>query len=410
MEFVPYVISWNLTQRCNLRCQHCYIDASTAMSGELSTEEALRVIDEIAEVNRELILILTGGEPLLRPDLDQLVARAAQLGLTVVLGTNGALLTIQRARALKERGLAGVGISLDSLVAARHDEFRGIDGAWNSTVEGIQAAQEAGLDVQIQITMTRENVRELPEVVQFTRNAGAKVLTVFFLVCTGRGQDLVDLTPDEYENNLEFLVQRQDEGEGVLIRPRCAPTFRRVLAQAKPGSILLESDAGRCMAAKNYCRITPDGKVTPCPYMPMVTGDLREQSFGEIWWSDPLLLSLREPELQGRCGDCEYSDLCGGCRARAFAAIGNPLAEDPWCTYVPGTDERPQVRAQPTLIWTPEASRRLEKVPFFVRKMVRSVIEAFAQQKGASVITPELMSDARQKKTERRNVSHARDA
>ncbi len=398
MEFVPYIISWNLTQRCNLRCKHCYIDAATPMPGELSTAEALRVLDEIAEVNPETMLILTGGEPLMRDDLDELVARASGLGMTVVLGTNGTHLTVGRARTLKQQGLSGVGISLDSLNAPNHDEFRGMSGAWESTVQGIDAARQAGLDVQIQMTLTRENVRELPEVVRFSRQAGARVVTVFFLVCTGRGQDVVDLTPEEYEHALQWLVGVKHDG--IMIRPRCAPTFRRVLTQKNPDSILLKSDAGRCMAAKNYCRITPDGKVTPCPYMPLVAGDVRANSFGKIWEMAPLFESLRNPALQGRCGECEYQETCGGCRARAYAASADPLAEDPWCTHVPGTDPRPKhergEREETAPVWTAQAEARLKKVPFFVRGMVRSAVEAFARRQGTDLITPQLMGKARE--------------
>ena len=393
--FAPYVISWNLTQRCNLRCKHCYIDASAAMPGELSTDDALRVLDEIAEVNRETILILTGGEPLLRPDLDVLVARAAGLGMMVVLGTNGTRLTVDRARTLALQGLSGVGISLDSLVASKHDAFRGMDGAWRATIQGIQSAHRAGLDVQIQITLTRDNLPELPQVLRFSREVGARVLTVFFLVCTGRGQGLVDLTPEVYDRVLQWLAELQPDG--VMVRPRCAPTFRRVLAQKKPDSILLKSDAGRCMAGKNYCRITPDGKVTPCPYMPLVAGDLREQSFGALWRSAPLFQSLRHPTLGGRCGACEYREVCGGCRARSFAASGDPLAEDPWCTYVPGTDE-PLPRGEETAVaWTAEAESRLKKVPFFVRSTVRGAVEALARQQGLAMVTPELLRHARRR-------------
>ncbi len=394
MEPVPSVISWNVTGRCNLRCKHCYIDASTAMPGELSTAEALRILGEIAEVNRETVLILSGGEPLCRCDVDELVARAAALGMTPVLGTNGTLLTVERARALTERGLAGVGISLDSLVPSRHDEFRGLKGAWRATIGGIDCARRAGLDVQIQMTLTRDNLEELPQVVRFSRAVGARVLSVFFLVCTGRGQGLVDLTPDEHECALRFLLG--ERGDGVMIRPRCAPTFRRLLAQVKPDSILLKSDAGRCLAGKSYCRITPDGAVTPCPYMPVTAGRLREHPFGEIWRSAPLLEALRNPVLRGRCGNCEYRDLCGGCRARAFASSGDALAEDPWCTYVPETDPPVPRDEETDVTWTVEAKSRLEKVPFFARGVVRSVVEAFARRQGHATVTRELVDRARQ--------------
>jgi len=398
-DFVPYLISWNLTQRCNLRCKHCYINASTALPDELSTDEALRVIDEIAEVNREVLLIISGGEPLLRLDLDVLVAHAAALGLMVVLGTNGTRLTRERACTLAQRGLSGIGISLDSLVASRHDAFRGLEGAWKAAIEGIQSAREAGLGVQIQITLTRDNVPELPQVIRFSREAGVRVLTVFFLVCTGRGQDLVDLAPQEYERILEWLIGA--DADGIMVRPRCAPTFRRVLAQKEPNSILLQSDAGRCMAGKNYCRITPDGNVTPCPYMPLVAGSLREHSFSTLWRSAPLFQALRDPALQGRCGQCEYRKLCGGCRARAYASSGDPMAEDPWCAYIPGTDRPLPSRPEANVTWTLEAEARIERVPFFVRRMVRSAVEAFARRQGIATVTPELLDRARRKMMKR---------
>jgi radical SAM protein with 4Fe4S-binding SPASM domain len=363
------------------------------MPGELSREEAMRVLDEIADVHPETMLILSGGEPLLRQDLDDLVARSAELGMMPVLGTNGTLLSPERARGLAKRGLAGVGISLDSLLSARHDDFRGKKNAWNEAVEGIRSAREAGLEAQVQITLTRDNWKELPDVIRFSKELGSRAITVFFLVCTGRGQDLVDLSPEEYEEVLGFLAGLKSEG--IMVRPRCAPVYRRVLAQRDPDSILLKSDAGRCMAAKNYCRITPEGNVTPCPYMPASGGNLRESSFGEIWNSSKLFQSLRNPELQGRCGSCEYREVCGGCRARAFALKGDPLSEDPWCTYQPGTDGALAAEPQLEIEWTPEAEGRLKKVPFFVRNVVRSAVEGLASRKNVTTVTPELMDEAR---------------
>jgi radical SAM protein with 4Fe4S-binding SPASM domain len=151
------------------------------------------------------------------------------------------------------------------------------------------------------------------------------------------------------------------------------------------------------MAAKNYCRITPDGKVTPCPYMPLVAGDTREDAFGKIWEKAPLFESLRNPPLQGRCGDCEYQELCGGCRARAYAATGDPLTEDPWCTYVPGTDRPREERREIALVWTADAEARIKKVPFFVRRMVRSAVEAAARREGLAEVTVEVLDKARRR-------------
>ncbi len=286
-----------------------------------------------------------------------------------------------------------MGISLDSLLSARHDDFRGKKNAWNEAVEGIRSAREAGLEAQVQITLTRDNWKELPDVIRFSKELGSRAITVFFLVCTGRGQDLVDLSPEEYEEVLGFLAGLKSEG--IMVRPRCAPVYRRVLAQRDPDSILLKSDAGRCMAAKNYCRITPEGNVTPCPYMPASGGNLRESSFGEIWNSSKLFQSLRNPELQGRCGSCEYREVCGGCRARAFALKGDPLSEDPWCLYQPGTDGALAAEPQLEIEWTPEAEGRLKKVPFFVRNVVRSAVEGLASRKNVTTVTPELMDEAR---------------
>ncbi len=392
--FEPYLVSWNLTQRCNLRCTHCYIDAAAAAPGELSTDEALEVLRGIAAVNSETMLILTGGEPLLRPDLDTLVSRAAALGMMVVLGTNGTMITVDRARRLADSGLSAVGISVDSLVASRHDDFRGKTGAWGATMHGIDCARQAGLAVQIQTTLTRDTIAELPQIIEFARDAGARALMAFFLVCTGRGQDVVDLTPEEYEGVLRQLVDLPHDG--IMVRPRCAPTFRRVLAQTNPESILLKSDTARCMAGKNYCRITPDGAVTPCPYLPLPAGQLRERSFGNIWGSAPVFQALRHPDLQGRCGTCEYSELCGGCRARAYAATGDLLAEDPWCTYVPGTDQPLPHGEEVVVAWTAEAEARLKNAPFFVRRMIRAAVEAYTRRQGATMVTPALLDEARQ--------------
>ncbi|MBI2899736.1 MAG: radical SAM protein [Planctomycetes bacterium] len=392
-EFLPYVVSWNLTRKCNLRCKHCYIDASAAGPRELSTDEVCRGLVEIADVHRETILILTGGEPLLHADLDLIVSRAAALGMMVVLGTNGTTLTSERAARLADRGLSGVGISVDSSAAPRHDEFRGVPGAWSAAWRGVEAARRAGLEVQIQMTLTPATLGELSEVARMAREAGARVLTVFFLVCTGRGQSLVDLTPEQYESALRSLARAPLDG--IMVRPRCAPTFRRVLAQDSPDSELLHSDAGRCMAGKNYCRITPEGDVTPCPYMPVTAESLRERSFGEIWRSSPILAALRQPALKGRCSICEYREICGGCRARAFASGGDMLGEDPGCAYVPGTDRRAAPFIPAPLSWTPEAEERIKNVPFFVRSAVRSAIESLARRRRLACVTPELLDEAR---------------
>ncbi|MBI4612343.1 MAG: radical SAM protein [Planctomycetes bacterium] len=392
--FVPYLVSWNLTRRCNLRCAHCYIDASQAMPDELETDRALAVVAEIAALNPETILILTGGEPLCRPDLDQIVEAASGAGMTVVLGTNGTLLAPARATELARRGLSAVGISLDSLDRGRHDAFRGLAGAWDAARRGLDAARHAGLEVQIQVTLTRQNRSELSNFVQFAELAGARVLTVFFLVCTGRGQDLVDLSPEEYEDALTGLIGLG--AGGVMVRPRCAPTFRRILSQRAPDSILLATDAGKCLAGRHYLRIAPDGDVTPCPYIPLSAGSLRDSPLADIWNDAPLFRSLRHGKLAGRCGECEFRYECGGCRARALALSGDPLGEDPWCAHRPDpTLRRPDPAPGAVVEWSDEAAERLARVPFFVRSVVKKVVEAHARREGIERVTAALMQEAR---------------
>ena len=212
MDYKPYAISWNTTYRCNLRCSHCYLDtnALTNQSAiELSTQEGYKLIDQMAELNPNLLLILTGGEPLLRKDIYDLSSYASQKGMMVVLGTNGNMIDDDIARKLKESGVTGIGISLDSIVPGRHDTFRGIPGARDDTLNGIEACRRQGIEFQIQTTVTKENFNEIPNIIEFSYNLGARVFNLFFLVCTGKGQDLTDITPQQYDQALHRLYDIQ---------------------------------------------------------------------------------------------------------------------------------------------------------------------------------------------------------
>jgi MoaA/NifB/PqqE/SkfB family radical SAM enzyme len=191
MEYHPRIVSWNITGACHLRCAHCYLDARRPWPGELTTEEGLRLIDQMAEAGTEL-LILTGGEPLLRKDLLTLSRHAAQKGIHVVLGTTGMHITLEMARSLRESGVAAAGISIDSLDPARHDAFRGVPGAWRGAVRGIESCREAGLDVVVHTTALKMNQREIPEIVRFASGKGARAFHLFFLVCTGRGEEALE--------------------------------------------------------------------------------------------------------------------------------------------------------------------------------------------------------------------------
>ncbi|HEY7364682.1 MAG TPA: radical SAM protein [Methylomirabilota bacterium] len=424
--FTAYSVSWNLTQRCNLECAHCYMSAFAGADtrDELTTAECRRVIDEIAQVNPNVFLILTGGEPLLRRDLWEIAAYAAEKRFTTVLGTNGVLLREREAALMRAHGVLGASISLDSTDAARHDAFRHLPGAWQGAVRATRTLRDADLDFSLHMSVTDWNVREVPAMIDLARELGARVLNFFFLVRTGRGRDLSDIDASAYERILTHLATAQGVGsaerfedpwslpvgraDGLLIRAKCAPHFRRILWQLNPESPLLKNYAhGSCPAGKYYCRITPQGDVTPCPYMPVAAGNLRRTSFAQLWREAPVFADLREPALGGRCGACEFAKVCGGCRCRAYATSGDYLAEDPACAYQPGAHGGRVIELPATLtfglpvafelVWDEAARARMQAIPSFARGMVVKAVEAYARRRGERVVTPGLLADARSK-------------
>ena len=406
--FLPYVISWNITKRCNLACAHCYIDAVRRKigEGELSTEQCFRIADSIAETNPGCLVILTGGEPFMREDIFEVAARCASRGLFTVMGTNGVLLTPERVARAKEAGVRGFGISLDSAAPGPHDDFRGVPGAWQRSVDGIAAIKQAGMEFLIQTSLMSFNFDRLGQMAELVIELGSPILNVYYLVCTGRGQGLSPLEADEYERSLHELHRLQKEYRGrLMINAKCAPHYKRVVHQEDPTSTFLKTYDGGCPAATHYARITPEGKLTPCPYMPTEAGDLTEAGFAEVWRDSAVLREMRGHQLGGKCGGCEYTKVCGGCRARALALRGDYMDEDPWCGHEPTgapVIELPATEAygkeQPTeLAWTPEARERLERVPRFARGMVTRRVEAYCRARSIDEVTAELMQSLRDK-------------
>ncbi|MBI2159387.1 MAG: radical SAM protein [Candidatus Rokubacteria bacterium] len=442
-SYTAYSVSWNLTQRCNLECAHCYMSAFAGADtrGELTTAECRRVIDEIAQVNPNVFLILTGGEPLLRRDIWDIASYAGEKRFTTVFGTNGVLLREKEARLMREHGVLGASISLDSTEPRKHDAFRHLPQAWEGAVRATKVLNDAGLDFSLHMSVTDWNVDDVPAMIDLARELGAKVLNFFFLVRTGRGRNLTDIDAAAYERILTYLAKAQGEGppsfvrrllgtgggeapaepgfedpwstpvgraDGLLIRAKCAPHFRRILWEMNPSSPLLKNYAhGSCPAGKYYCRITPEGDVTPCPYMPVSAGNLRRTGFADLWRSAPVFDDLRDPKLGGRCGACEFSKLCGGCRCRAYATYGDYLAEDPACGYQPGAHGGKVIELPATLtfglpvdyqlVWEDGARERLQAIPSFARGMVVKAVEAYARGRGQTVITPELLTEVRAK-------------
>jgi AdoMet-dependent heme synthase len=448
----PYVVSWNLTYRCNLACEHCYLDAggtplvdtkNFADRSELNTEECFRVIDDIAAFAPECVTILTGGEPLLRRDILEIVQRAAERGLWVVVGTNGVRITENVAARLAEAGARGLSLSLDALDPDRHDRFRKVRGAWRNTVEGAEILNRTGLPFIVQTTAGSHNCGELDGIAAFAHERlAAKVWNLYFLVPTGRGQFVSDMTPAQYDDVLASLyrIQRTYDRR-MLVNAKCAPHYIKTVlehegAHTEPAAPDGESSgapfdlaqgaprwsgvsqirtysggAGGCPAGTHYMGIRPNGDVTPCPYLPVFAGSLRTASLKDLWTSSELFTGIRRrASLGGRCGACEMNGHCGGCRARAYGMTGDLMAEDPLCTHTPGTfagspllaiRDRASASGQgppaieygaespATIAWDDAAAERMKKVPAFVRGMVVRAVEESCRRNGISRVTAE---------------------
>lgn len=395
----PFLVSWNLTKRCNLKCVHCYLDAAEIEgASDIDTSSALKTVDEIASINPSAMVIMTGGEPMLRPDLSEIASYASSKGLSVVIGTNGTLLTPSAIDTLIKAKVQGIGVSLDSSTPELHDSFRGVAGAWLKAMNGIDNLKESGLPFQLHLTVTRDNRYILKDVIRLAGEKGAKGVNIFFLVCTGRGQQMTDLSPSEYEGVLEDIARADEESIGVMIRARCAPHIVRVGSKTSPDGSIARGGTSGCIAATGYMRITPEGIVTPCPYIPgRPEGPaLGQKPLKEIWEKDQLFAAMRRRELVGRCGRCEYKQTCGGCRARALASGGTISGEDPWCGYTP-SEGASDKKMETAMRWTAEAEERLDKAPSFLRPMIKKGAESYARAKGLKEINTEVLATLRKR-------------
>ena len=387
----PRLVFWELTKGCNLRCIHCRASATELSSpSDLSTQAALDIINQIAAVSSP-ILVLSGGEPLFRSDIFQLARYGTDKGLRVALATNGTLVTKQVARKIVDSGVKRVAISLDGSDALTHDTFRGIPGAFDAAITGFRNLKDLGMSVQINTTIARHNAHQLPQVLELAKSIGADALHTFLLVPVGCGVDIAAeqmVPPEEYERMLNWFYDRSLEG-GIELKATCAPHYFRVVHQRRaaehrsaaaaqaaqpiqeaaphshigptdmtmPGSTGIElkphgigkavghpgthpSDMSAmtkgCLAGTAVCFISNQGEVYPCGYLPALAGDLKKQRFADIWENSVVFNQLRDPNnLKGKCGCCEFRNVCMGCRARAFAATGNYLDEEPFCVYEP---------------------------------------------------------------------------
>jgi radical SAM protein with 4Fe4S-binding SPASM domain len=388
VDYKPRLVFWEVTKGCNLRCIHCRATATELSSPyDLPTAKALNLIKQVSQLSLP-ILVLSGGEPLFRHDIFDLASYATSLGIRVALATNGTLVTKQMARQILDSGVRRVSISLDGADASTHDAFRGISGAFDAALRGFRNLRELGMSLQINMTIARHNARQLPAVLGLAKEMGADALHTFLLVPVGCGVNIAaeQMVPaEEYEEILNWFYDRSLEG-GIELKATCAPHYFRVMRQRRaaerraasslprpagapvtsgtteaigPTEMTMPGSTGialhpvpatpgpghpqdmsamtkGCLAGTSVCFISHRGEVYPCGYLPVLAGDLNKQSFAEIWENASVFQQLRNADnLKGKCGYCEFRNVCMGCRARAFAASGDYLDEEPFCVYQP---------------------------------------------------------------------------
>lgn len=340
----PRVIAWEVTRRCILRCKHCR-GAAREMdyAGELSTAECLTVIDSIAAFTKPL-LILTGGEPMTHPDIYTLARHATAAGIRVVMAPCGHLITPASARRLKAAGVMAISISIDGATPEAHDAFRGVPGAYERTLRGLQYAIEVGIPFQINTTVTKDNVHDLPAIHDLAVRLGAATLDVFFLVPTGRGAALCDLalSATEAETALKWVLKKSRTSP-LAVKVTCAPHSVRIWDQMEHDAVSesssgspLKTPATGCMAGDGFVFISHTGILQPCGFLDVPSGDLRavDLDFQRAYTESPVFAALRDPSRYGgHCGVCNYRETCGGCRARAYARTGDYLSAEPGCVY-----------------------------------------------------------------------------
>ncbi len=349
-EPLPRLIAWEVTRRCMLSCKHCRASATSAACGdELTTSECFKLLDNIATLAKP-ILILTGGEPMLRDDIYDIARHARGLELPVVMAPCGLLLSDETVRQIADAGIHCISLSLDGADAATHDEFRGMPGAFDAVMAGIAAAKRGGLDFQINTTITRHSRHQVGELLDLSIRLGASVFNPFLLVPTGRGKQLVDqeLSAQEYEETLKWLADQHGRTD-IQTRVTCAPHYQRIIRQC--GKTPNARNARGCMGGTGFAFISHTGIVQICGFMEVPCGDVRAEGldFARVWRMSEVLRQVRDVDhYHGRCGRCEFRKVCGGCRARAFAISGDYLAEEPYCSYQPLPSPGPTGRPLPS--------------------------------------------------------------
>jgi len=344
------LVFWETTAGCNLSCRHCRrvdVFGSGLAPGDMPTESCLRLVDSVAAFARP-ILVLSGGEPLIRPDILDIAAHATGRGLPVALATNGTMVDSSMAGRIVAAGVRRVSISFDGATPEVHDSFRGLHGSFESALAGFRALRELGMSMQVNCTVARHNVHQLEQIVSLALDNGAEALHFFMLVPVGCGVELsreMQLPPAQYEEVLNWIYDKSVEYPGLQLKATCAPHYFRIALQRGGVEAMRAKGHGHgamhtmtrgCLAGTAVCFVSHSGEVFPCGYLPVAAGNVLATPLEEIWNESHLFKVLRDTgNLTGKCGLCEYKQVCMGCRARAFGESGDYLAEEPYCEYEP---------------------------------------------------------------------------
>lgn len=348
MEFSPKWIAWEITRRCNLRCVHCRSSSEMEAKGhpDFPTSEAFRIIDDI-ESYAKPVVVLSGGEPLVRKDVFEIAQYGTDKGLRMCLATNGTLVNDDICEKIKASGIKIVSLSLDGSEEAVHDDFRSQKGAFAGTINAARLFKRRGIEFIVNSSFTRRNQEEIPKVYRLAKELGATAWYMFMIVPTGRGEEIMNelISKEDYEEILDWHYQMEKDEDTMLVRPTCAPHYYRVVLQQskkegekfKKRTLKFSTGGSKgCIAGQLICLIDVDGNVLPCSYFPKPAGNIRETSFKEIWEGSELFKDLRDfKKYKGKCGSCEFVNVCGGCRARAYSVYGDYLEEEPFCSYTP---------------------------------------------------------------------------
>jgi heme b synthase len=346
-KFIPKWLAWESTQRCNLNCVHCRCSSDMdAAEGDFTTAEAFKLIDDICEVSQP-VMVLSGGEPLMRPDIFEIAEYGTSKGLRMCMATNGTLITDEVCAKMKKADIKMVSLSLDGSTAEIHDDFRACPGAFEGTIKGAETLKRNGIKFLVNSSFTKRNQHDIADCFKLAKKIGATAWYMFMIVPTGRGEEIMNelVSKEDYEEILAWHYEQEKHEDEILMRPTCAPHYYRIVPQMakaekvdfKRRSLTFSTGGGKgCIAAQTICLIDCFGNLKPCSYFHSSVGNVKQIPFKELWFNSKVFNDLRDfKKYGGKCGECEFMNVCGGCRARADAVYGDYMAEEPFCNYIP---------------------------------------------------------------------------